>query len=269
MMMAIGCVRFDQGITRGIDVTSKLEYLGNPLSQDGQNDRALNVWDLQVFNKKIYLGGGSTIANSGPINVWAYNPKLASFEKEYTVEEEAIEQFKTFDNELYIPAADPLQGNSNKFYRKKVDDQWHKYVSNNITLAHVRDLLKTSQGDILMVGNNSQLDQVSNPAIAITSDNGISFQASKVNNIPYRTNLIDYNWFFSIFSYQGKIYATSALLRDYDDLPGSIAIYDPISKKFNLDFRLFNSEFIPKNNIDSYPRSYGVNVIYRIWNPIE
>lgn len=139
-MMATGCVRFNQGT----DVTLKLEYLGNPLSQDGKKGRALNVWDLQVFDGKIYLGGGSTVTNAGPINVWAYNPAPESFVKEYTVQEEAIEHYKVFGNQLYIPAADPRNSDHNKYYRQNDDNTWSKYTSSNVKLAHVRDLIQTN-----------------------------------------------------------------------------------------------------------------------------
>ena len=49
------------------------QWLGNPLREEGLTGRALNVWDLQVFDGKVYIAGGSTVSNSGPIKVFAYN----------------------------------------------------------------------------------------------------------------------------------------------------------------------------------------------------
>jgi hypothetical protein len=266
-IFTLGC----SACSQGEDVTSKVKYLGNPMSQDGQKGRALNVWDLQVFDGKVYVAGGSSITNSGPINVWAYNPKTEAFEQEYTVDEEVIEHFRVIEHELYLPAGDPRNNDANKYYRKGVNSQWRKYSSSSVKLAHVRDLLKTSNGDILLVGNNRQFGDFSKPAIAITSDDGISFSGVDVENIPPMKDviLVDYNWFFSIFSYQNKIYATTALLRKDFQQPGSIAVYDSPNKRFFLDAQLKSSDLIPSQRIKNPFGSLQDSAIYRIWNPVE
>lgn len=244
--------------------------LGNPLREDGMMGRALNVWDLQVFDGKIYIAGGSTVTNTGPINVWAYDPITQTFDKEYTVAEEAIEHFKVFNNQLYIPAADPRQGDTNKFYRKTADGLWQKYESDAVKLAHVRDLIKTDNDEILMVGNNRDLNKIANPSIAITTDDGVSFQKAGISASQLsKTNLVDYNWFFSVFKYQDKIYAISSLLRDSDNYSGSISVYNPQTQKFAIDFNLRNDEFIPASIIEKKHNKQGAYVIYRIWNPLE
>jgi hypothetical protein len=254
--------------------SKSVNYLGNPLSEDGKTEAALNVWDLQAFNGKIYLAGGSTQENTGPINVWAYNPQTATFDQEYTVDEEAIEHYQVFDNELYIPAADPRTKNTNKFYRRGLNNKWTQYSSNQVNLAHVRDLIKTDSGDILLVGINA------NPAkssIAITEDNGETFQEAGINKQEYVLRqddgteivLLDLNSFFSVFSYQNKIYAPSSLLRDYQNSSGAIAVYNFQSKKLELNKKLKNDEFIPKQDIGIAQGKQGIDIIYRIWNPVE
>ena len=243
--------------------------LGNPLREDGLVGRALNVWDLQVFDGKIYLAGGSTITNAGPINVWAYNPITQTFDKEYTVAEEAIEHFKVFGDRLFIPAADPRQGDNNKFYRKSADGLWQKHESDAIKLAHVRDLIKTDEG-ILVVGNNRNLNKIASPSIAITTDEGISFQEAGISKSQLaKTNLVDYNWFFSVFKYQDNIYAISSLLRDFGNYSGAISVYNPQTQKFEIDFNLRNDEFIPASIIGKNDVQQGIYIIYRIWNPLE
>ncbi|AFZ34360.1 hypothetical protein Sta7437_0769 [Stanieria cyanosphaera PCC 7437] len=247
--------------------------LGNPSLNDGKVDRALNVWDLQVFDGKIYIAGGSTVNNAGPINVWAYNPATQSFIKEYTVNEEAIEHYKVFDNQLYIPAADPRGNDANKFYCKASDGQWTKYASNAVKLAHVRDLIETKSGDLLLVGNNRNPNNINQdaPGTAITTDNGASFQGAGVNNSPSINNVVlaDYNWFFSVFSYQNKIYAPTSMLKDAWNSPGTIAVYELQEKSFILAPQLDNSEFIPQKQIKENKGKYGFETIYRIWHPVE
>jgi hypothetical protein len=257
-----------------VNLSKSVNYLGKPLSGDGKTETALNVWDLQVFNGKIYLAGGSTQENTGPINVWAYNPQTKTFDREYAVDEEAIEHYKVFDNELYIPAADPRTKNTNKFYRRGLNNKWTQYSSNQVKLAHVRDLIKTDTGNILLVGINAN---PSKSSIAITEDNGETYQEAGINKQQFILRqgdgteivLLDLNSFFSVFSYQNKIYAPSSLLRDYQNSAGAIAVYNSQSKNFELDKKLKNEEFIPKQDIRVDQGKHGIDIIYRIWNPVE
>ena len=253
------------GFGRSKDVTNRIVALGNPMARDGKTGRSLNVWDLQVFNRKVYVAGGSTVDNTGPINVWAYNPATQRFNREYQVAEEAIEHFRVFGNQLYIPAADPRNPDRSKFYRRGINQPWQQYASDTIKLAHVRDLVQTNRGEILMVGNNRQVRQPTQPAAAITTDNGQSFQGAGLNN-PAQPAL---NWFFSVFSYRGSIFAPTSLLRDRFNWVGTIAVYDSTQKQFTLNPNLSNAEFIPLSQIGPQVGRQGPQIIYRLWHPIE
>ena len=257
-------------ISQSIGGHNAVVRLGNPLADDGHSDRALNIWDLQAFGGKIYLGGGSTVTNPGPINVWAYNPASSNFTKEYTVEEEAIEHYRVFDDWLYIPAADPTQGDRNKFYSKEINGRWQKYASPVVKLAHVRDLIKTDNNDVLMVGNNRQPYKPNSvgTTIAIETNDGLSFRAGGVENVLVEGQVLaDFNWFFSVFRYQNRIFATNASLRDSASFPGSIAQYNPQGDRFELQDDL-QQEFIPQK-LFARGGKYGSQTIYRPWNPVE
>jgi hypothetical protein len=240
------------------EIENALVNLGNPLATSGQTGRSLNVWDLQVFDGKIYVAGGSTVENTGPIDVWAYNPSQQKFEKEYKVEEEAIEHFRVFDNQLYIPAADPKIGDINKFYRRSMTGTWQLYQSDAVQLAHVRDLIKLETGEILLVGNNRSFKDLSKPAIAITRDNGQTFEGAGIENPPSS----EFNWFFSVFAYQGKVFAPTSLLRDSVNELGAIAVYNPNKQKFELDPKLGNREFIPQSQFKSRQGQQGFDVTH-------
>ena len=239
--------------------------LGNPMATDGKTGRALNVWDLQVFDHKLYVAGGDTVQNSGPINLWAYNLTTQSFELDHTLPEEAIEHFRAFDNKLYIPAADPRRGDARKFYRKEIGGKWQGFLSHAVTLAHVRDLIQTPSGEILMVGNNRQPRNPTKPATAITHNHGESLRGAGLKNSPGPA----FNWFFSVFSYRGTIYAPTSLLRDHANLAGAIAVFNPTQDRFELDPKLKNDEFIPSELIGSNSSQQGPQVSYRLWNPLE
>lgn len=247
------------------DVTAQLEVLGNPMAQDGKTGRALNVWDLQRFGGKIYVAGGSTVSNAGPINVWAYNPQKGAFQKEFTVREEAIEQFRVFGRSLYIPAADPRGGDAHKYYRRTRKQSWRLYQSQSPTLAHVRDLYKATTGEIWMVGNNRQAQRdPSRPAIAVTRDQGRSFHSAGLDKPPSAGT----NWFFSIFSYRNQLYAPTALLRDAANRTGVIGVYNRQRQIFELSQTLKTDEFIPTIQLGPQVGPQGSEVIYRLWQPI-
>ncbi len=246
------------------DVTERLETLGNPMAGDGKIGRALNVWDLQRFGGKIYLAGGSTVSNAGPINVWAYNPSQKGFEKEFTVREEAIEQFKVFGKSLFIPAADPKAGDKHKFYRRTLDQTWKLSQSPKPALAHVRDLIKTKSGAILLVGNNRRVvKDPSQPSAAITRNQGASFRAAGLE----QSTQTAANWFFSVFPYRGKIYAPTSLLRDAYNQTGVIGVFNRKRQKIELSQTLRNDEFIPRTLLGPQVGSQGAEVIYRLWKP--
>ena len=266
-ILVFACGAFNQGQSE-VEVVR----LGNPMVSDGKTDRALNVWDLQIFDGKLYVGGGDTNANAGPMNVWAYDLEQEKFTPEYKIPEEAILHFKVIDDELYIPAADPRGGDANKFYRQAKNGQWTKYADPSVKLAHVRDVIKLGKNKILVVGNGrpSTKNKIVQGA-ALTNDNGISFVQAGVNNTPDTGNIvwIDYNWFFSVFTYKNKVYAPNSFLRDTGSYPGSIAIYDPKIQELVIDFDLGTEEFIPEDNVDAKKGKHGVETIYQIWHPIE
>ncbi|NBJ16139.1 MAG: hypothetical protein FNP40_11375 [Dehalobacter sp. 4CP] len=106
------------------DVTSQVELLGNPFNKA---TFAKNVWDMQVYNNRIYLAHGDFNTNAGPIPVIYYEPSAQKFITQYTVDEEEIAQYKVMDGKLYIPGTDSRgDWNNGNFYTLEDNDQWLK-----------------------------------------------------------------------------------------------------------------------------------------------
>ena len=59
------------------------------------------------------------------------------------------------------------------------------------------------------------------------------------------------------------------MLRDSLNQPGTIAIFNPDTNKFELDPQLDNSEFIPQSQLKRKWGKQGFYVIYRLWHPVE
>lgn len=104
------------------DVSAKVELLGNPFTK---SVIAKNVWDMQTYNGRVYLGHGDFNTNAGPIPVVYYDPSAGKFITQYTVNEEEINQYKVLNGKLYIPGTDAREDWSyGNFYTLEDNDQW-------------------------------------------------------------------------------------------------------------------------------------------------
>ncbi len=127
-----------------------IEYLGTPLKSkypDGEMAYARNVWDMQLFAGRIFLGGGNSsnrrpAKNAGPVPIVAYDLKKNAFVTEDEVADEQIDLFRIIDGDLYIPGHDATgswkRGN---FYTRTPDGNWTMY-RNVPDALHLYDLVK-------------------------------------------------------------------------------------------------------------------------------
>ncbi len=137
---------------RDIDVTANVENLGNPFSKihgsggqalwrglirigrpSGEGIYARNIWDMHIFEGRLYFGAGSArnsapARNAGPVPIVCYDPARNVFLKEGTVDDEQIDAYYMYEGRLYIPGCDPIQdwrwGN---FYCRQDNGRWKKH----------------------------------------------------------------------------------------------------------------------------------------------
>ncbi|NKB69752.1 MAG: hypothetical protein GKR89_21995 [Candidatus Latescibacteria bacterium] len=112
--------------------TAGIQFIGDPFltgefyaAQHGRElSYAKNVWDMQVWDGKIYLGHGNS-NNTGPatgvapMSVVYYDPQGGVFETEFTTNECQIDRYRVIDGHLYIPGHDPraVSFDLGNFYR--------------------------------------------------------------------------------------------------------------------------------------------------------
>lgn len=152
------------------DVTPSVENLGNPFSK---GNYANNVWDMKVFDGRIYLGHGNSSnkgpnQNAGPIPIISLNPETCEFSNEYTVDEEQIDIYRIIGGELVISGHDPREDwSKGNFYRLEQGD-WIKYrtIPDGI---HTYDMYEFA-GKIY-----AALGTANKPAIIVSSDNGLNW----------------------------------------------------------------------------------------------
>lgn len=233
----------------GGDGNERLVDLGNKPVDSGQHGDSRNLWDLQVFDDKIFIGMGSTVADSGPVPVWAFDHVAGRWGEapEAVIGQEAIELYRIIDGRLYIPAADPKGSatEASKFYRRGPDGNWtHFFSTRALHMAHVRDLALAD--DLLVgVGNSRRPHDLTRAkpgtlsvpllVVDIMQDSDremLEFQSAislvppteggTVNADTSQRNRMA-NWFFSIFRLHDGLYASTRWLSwapDDPDLTG-------------------------------------------------
>ena len=162
----------------GDDRTRAVEKVGNPFITkypNGEHIYSRNIWDMQVFNGRIYFGGGNSSnlgpsSNSGPVPIAAFDPRRKRFFVEETVADEQIDVIRLFGNDLIIPGHDATQGwDWGNFYKRTRSGKWNMH--RNIPKAvHVYDLLATEERWFAAIGVPDGL-----AAVAVSSDSGASW----------------------------------------------------------------------------------------------
>ena len=93
-----------------------VEYLGGPLYADHKDSVAMryarNVWDLQVWEGRLYIGSGNSsndgpAVNAGPVPIISMNLASGVFEEEFVVDDEQVDRFRIIDGKLHVPGHDP------------------------------------------------------------------------------------------------------------------------------------------------------------------
>jgi len=68
------------------------------------------VWDVKIWNGKVYRGAGDYNKNSGETPILAYDIQTRKWEMVGTAADEAIQRFVEIEGTLYAPGIDPLEG---------------------------------------------------------------------------------------------------------------------------------------------------------------
>ena len=260
VLTAIGALVFLVGLTAplvpllAVDITEQLVDVGNKPAESRQRGVQRNVWDMQPYEGKLYIGMGSTADNRGPIPVWAFDHAAGRWDEqpETVVASEAIELFRVFNGRLYIPAADPKGeiSDKSKFYRRDPDGTWtHIYSPRSYNTAHIRDLA-LQDGLLLGVGNGRRPHHLIRPhsgAVAIPI-RGVEATRGGAQELPFFRSVITMappsetggrvdaptsqrnrmaNWFFSIFRLHDGLYASTRWLSWAPDYPEPEGVYAP------------------------------------------
>jgi hypothetical protein len=117
----------------------RVTLLGRPTEKLVEPARKIN--DLIVFQSRLYLGHGDWNVNTGPTDVIYFDVDAKKFVTEFTVDEEAIDHYRQYDDELFVPGVDATESwELGNLYVRRADG-WTKLrsIPNGI---HVLDFAK-------------------------------------------------------------------------------------------------------------------------------
>lgn len=207
------------------DVTPQFKVLGQPFLSKGIYPA--NVWDMQVFNDKIYLGFGNSSnvgpgTNAGPIpviyfdahtgkfvteNIKRFNSTTRSYETVKAVDEEQIDFYRVLNEKLYIPGHDSRESWALGNYYVMDNNGWKKIrsIPNGI---HVYDMAFYKGKLFAAIGSDQYVDETNTSAIVLISeDYGITWD--KIGSIP--GSMAYDGRVYTLFVFKNKLYAVDVL----------------------------------------------------------
>ena len=207
-----------------IRTTGSVAELGN-LAKYEKGNVANYVWDVYVFNGKVYRGAGDYDKNSGKTDLMAFNIAENCWEINGTADDEAIHRYVEIDGKLYAPGIDSNDGDgqvTGNFYT--LENNTFKKVRNVPNGVHCFDMIGFD-GKMFIATGTGKTQKV----IAMSTDNGKSW-----NYLPiYKDgNLIDasghdQSWSrgYEFAEFGGKLYAMVSF-KEASGYTQNIFVYD-------------------------------------------
>ncbi len=195
---------------------------------------ARNIWDMKLFEDKIYLGIGNSrnkppSCNAGPVPVIILNPitnQLEIADSRY-IKEEKINRFLELGNFLMIPGHDPVQNWSfgNIYIKNKFDNKWvqKRTIPNTV---HTYDIVYFDNK--LFTANSIYENKKFKPSIGVSKDMADSWKNYDVQG--YGSKIFD------LIVLNNRMFSISKFYKD------NIAVSEYINTQFKAN-KLFTKEF--------------------------
>ncbi|MEO5907305.1 MAG: T9SS type A sorting domain-containing protein [Saprospiraceae bacterium] len=129
------------------------------------------ITTLFPWQGKLYAGYGDYGANTGPIDIYAFDPDSQAFTFKWEANTEAIYNFRAYNGQVFAPAIDRKSyGKPGDFTKLDSNGVWADYnFGSNST--HVYDVARLSGSDIYMVGSQEE-----RAAVWRSQNNGMTWQ---------------------------------------------------------------------------------------------
>ena len=191
-------VKFDDNAT--------VVEMGNIANYEAGN-AANYVWDVHIFDGKIYRGAGDYDKNSGNTTFMVFNLEKSKWEIAGTATDEAIHTFVEIDGKLYAPGIDSRDSDGWAWgnYYVLENGEWVK--NRNIPDGiHCFDMIGFDNKIFVAMGGNNEQQM-----IAVSSDGGKTFSHLPIyrGSNPLNPSGYDPKWFrsYDFVVYKGNLYA--------------------------------------------------------------
>ncbi len=190
-----------------------VEWVGRPLMlRYGTNFFARNIWDMEVFDGRLYLGGGNSDndtvgGNAGPVEAYYYDPVGDQFVQDYVIDEEQLDRFVVAGERMLVPGHDPHNNfaPSGRIYVRELGGEWHVWDTLP-PVPHVYDVHYFDGAYYAALGLDST---GTGGLIARSTDDGATWQ---IHYLPAaligdRTAYVSRAW--SLFDFNGTLYVST------------------------------------------------------------
>ncbi|MCP4402327.1 MAG: hypothetical protein GY801_34105 [bacterium] len=216
-------------------IVEEPEWIGNPFTRwypSVESIYARNIWDLQVYNNRLYLGAGNssnvgTAPNAGPVPLLFWNPDTRRFQQEFMVNDEQIDRYVVLDDQLVIPGHDARQNwTYGNVYRLQPGAYWRKFRTIPGAL-HVYDITRSRNALFAGFGTVTPVPGGDDPyspesAVAVSQDEGKTWHVMKAGGMRI----------YAFLHVDGLLYATDLFLTrerlQQDDIPIQTDRYAPV-----------------------------------------
>ncbi|MGD8780169.1 MAG: hypothetical protein PVH88_14540 [Ignavibacteria bacterium] len=233
--------------------TVKIEVLGNPLLSrydSGELIYARNIWDLQLFKNKIYIGTGNSsnigpAVNSGPVPLISYDLQSGVFKEEFVVEDDQIDMIVLLDDSIYIPGHDPKESWELGNYYKIENGEWKK--ARNIPNG-IHNYSMIMYKDRMFAGLGTE----KGAEVAVSNDKGKSWDVKTIeNNFRIHSFLIVDNILYAIGIMPGEKFISAYKKRFDKKITNGIYQYDYKKDVFITRDDLSYKVLFPDTKIDT------------------
>ncbi len=189
---------------------------------------AYNVWDLELYDGRLFIGSGDYSDNTGPCPIYSYNTQADAYVSEEDrwalegyVNDECISRFYLIDGKLTACGTDPLgkQWDIGQYYVRAEDGTWQTvqtlpYGIHNFALCEYDGALFASIG--MVPGDETS-------PVLISRDDGKTFDTVEFY-LQGADRPIDFSVYnsdrdrvrsYDLFVHEGVLYATLAMSTDY------------------------------------------------------
>ena len=187
------------------DNNAPVVELGNIATYEKGNT-ANYVWDVHIWDGKVYRGAGDYDKNSGDTNFMVFNIAESRWENAGTATDEAIHRFVEIGGKLYAPGIDSRDSGGWDLgnYYVLEDGKWQK-VRNVPNGLHCFDMIGFDGKIYLGVGTETVEDTV-----AVSSDAGKTWSylpLHSADGATFDTSAYEWSRTYAFAEYNGTFYA--------------------------------------------------------------